>query len=122
VLASGSRQVWELLESDTARGEKTNGRRAGARDKANPRGRGRWRRPRGARRETDSREVDAEAAAVEARCVALKILQGEVAAPIAITVDGGAPVMARPWRGIRSEERDMSDSEGCSLVWLCKFN
>jgi hypothetical protein len=104
VLASGSRQVWELLESDTARGEKTNGRRAGAGYKANPRGS--WRRPRGARRRRrDSQEVDAEAAAAEARCVGVRILEGEAAAPIAITVDGGARVMGRPWRGIRSEER-----------------
>ena len=102
MLASGSRQVWELLESDTARGEKINGRRAGAGDKANPRGR--WRRPHGARRRRrESQEVDAEAAAAEARCGGVRILEGDAAA-IAITVDGGARFTGPPWRGIRRRE------------------
>ena len=78
MLASGSRQVWELLESDTARGEKKKGRR-GAERATNPRGR--WRRPRGAqRRRKESQEVDAAAVAAEARCGGIRILEGEAAA------------------------------------------
>ena len=98
MLASGSRQVWELLESDTARGEKKKGRR-GAGRATNPRGR--WRRPRGAqRRRRESQEVDAAAVAAEARCGGIRILEGEAAAAIAIDVDD--ELKSRGSRGERS--------------------
>lgn len=78
------------MESDTARGEKTNGRRAGAGDdEATPSG-VRLLLPRGARcrrRRRESQEV--EAGAAEARCGGIRVLEGEPAAAIAIgAVDG----------------------------------
>jgi hypothetical protein len=64
VLASGSRQVWELLESDTARGEKTNGRLRGAAVETDtPWPRRLWRCGSAWWRPTESPEVDGEAGA-----------------------------------------------------------
>jgi hypothetical protein len=65
VLASGSRQVCELLESDTARGEKTSGRlrlpaeEEEEEEEATPRGR--RGRPSATRRRSESHDVDAAA-------------------------------------------------------------
>ena len=63
MLASGSRQVWELLESDTAHGEKMNGRRRAAAEKDTPRPRRPWRCGSARRRPRGSPEVDGEAGA-----------------------------------------------------------
>lgn len=64
MLASGSRQVWELLESDTARGEKTNDRlRATGIETDTPRLRRTWRGCARRSRSEETSEVDGEGAA-----------------------------------------------------------
>lgn len=83
MLASGSRQVWELLESDTARGVKTNGRRrAGAVETGTPRPRRPWRGCARRRRSEESPEVDG---AAPWWCAGIRVMDdGEAMAAIAI--------------------------------------
>jgi hypothetical protein len=85
VLASGSRQVWELLESDTARGEKTNGRlRAAGVETDIARPRRPWRGCAQRRRSEESPEVDGEGAAPWCRGGIRVLDDGEAMAAIAI--------------------------------------
>ena len=97
VLASGSRQVCELLESDTARGVKTNGRRRAAAVETDvPRPRRTW--PGCARRRwtEESPEVDGDGAAPWWRAGIMVMDDGEAMAAIAI-----APAVRKDWGGRR---------------------
>jgi hypothetical protein len=111
VLASGSRQVWELLESDTACGEKTNGRlRAAGVETDTPRLRRPWRGCARSRSE-ESPEVDGEGAAPWCRSGIRVLDDGEAMAVIAIAPAvrkdedprGGAHGESVAWRGIGDE-------------------
>jgi len=112
VLASGSRQVWELLESDTARGEKTNGRlRAAGVETDTPRLLRPWRGCERRRRSEESLEVDGEGAAPWWRGGIRVLDDGEAMAVIAIAPAvrkdedprGGAHGEFVAWRGIGDE-------------------
>jgi hypothetical protein len=112
VLASGSRQVWELLESDTACGEKTNGRlRAAGVETDTPRLRRPWRGCARRSRSEESPEVDGEGAAPWCRSGIRVLDDGEAMAVIAIAPAvrkdedprGGAHGESVAWRGIGDE-------------------